>query len=96
MAVLAALSLVVAACGSDDDDSADTTMAPTTTEAPVTTMMSTTAACVPDGTLKLGYILPSTGSLAQINEAMVSAVDLAVQEIGDADIQSIEMVSGDS
>ena len=96
VAVLAALSLVVAACGSDDDESADTTMAPTTTEAPVTTMMSTTAACVPDGTLKLGYILPSTGSLAQINEAMVSAVDLAVQEIGDADIQILEMVSGDS
>jgi len=80
VAVLAALSLVVAACGSDDDESADTA----------------TTACVPDGTLKLGYILPSTGSLAQINEAMVSAVDLAVQEISDADIQGIEMVSGDS
>ena len=81
VALVAALSLVVAACGSDDDDSADTTMAPT---------------CVPDGTLKLGYILPSTGSLAFINEPMVKAVDLAVKEIDDAGIQDIEMISGDS
>lgn len=86
VAVVAALSLVVAACGSDDDDSADTTMAPTTT-AP---------SCVPDGTLKLGYILPSTGDLAFINEPMVGAVELAVNEIGDAGIQVIEMISGDS
>lgn len=91
VAVVAALSLVVAACGSDDDDSADTTMAPTTM-APTTTA----ASCVPDGTLKLGYILPSTGSLANINEPMVKAVELAVKEIGDAGIQDIEMISGDS
>lgn len=82
VAVVAALSLVVAACGSDDDDTADTT--------------TTAASCVPDGTLKLGYILPSTGSLANINEPMVKAVELAVKEIGDAGIQDIEMIPGDS
>lgn len=69
IAVVAALSLVVAACGSDDDG---------------------------DDTLKLGYILPSTGDLAFINEPMIGAVELAVQEINDAGIQSIEMISGDS
>ena len=96
VAVVAALSLVVAACGSDDDDSADTTVAPTTV-APTTMAPTTTAApCVPDGTLKLGYILPSTGSLANINEPMVKSVELAVKEIGDADIQVVEMISGDS
>ena len=95
VAVLAALSLVVAACGSDDDESSDP---PTTTEAPAPTMAPTTtaASCTPEGTLKLGYILPSTGSLAFINEPMVGAVELAVQEIGDAGIQDIEMSSGDS
>ena len=69
IAVLAALSLVVAACGSDDDG---------------------------DDTLKLGYILPATGDLAFINEPMIGAVELAVKEINDAGIQSIEMISGDS
>ena len=69
IAVVAALSLVVAACGSDDGG---------------------------DDTLKLGYILPSTGDLAFINEPMIGAVELAVQEINDAGIQSIEMISGDS
>ena len=69
IAVVAALSLVVAACGSDDDG---------------------------DDTLKLGYILPSTGDLAFINEPMIGAVELAVKEINDAGIQSIEMISGDS
>ncbi len=69
IAVVAALSLVVVACGSDDDG---------------------------DDTLKLGYILPSTGDLAFINEPMIGAVELAVQEINDAGIQSIEMISGDS
>ena len=88
VAVVAALSLVVAACGSDDDDSADTT----TTMAPTTTA----ASCVPDGTLKLGYILPSTGNLAFINDPMVGAVELAVNEIGEAGIQVIEMSAGDS
>ena len=91
VAVVAALSLVVAACGSDDDDSADTTVAPTTM-APTTTA----ASCVPDGTLKLGYILPSTGSLAYINKPMVNAAELAVKEIGDAGTQVVEMISGDS
>lgn len=46
--------------------------------------------------MKLGYILPSTGALAFINEPMVKAVELAVKEIGDAGIQGIEMISGDS
>ena len=115
MAVLAAISLVVAACGSDDDDSSDTTttssadtmaptmaptssMAPTTTAAPATTAVQEVnmTSCLGDDTLKLGYILPSTGALSFINGPMVGAVELAVQEIGDAGIQNIEMVSGDS
>ena len=119
VAVLAALSLVVAACGSDDDESSDptttteapaptmaptttaapaptTTMAPTTTAAPAPAPVATAASCVEDDTLKLGYILPSTGALAYINEPMAKAVELAVEEIGDAGIQGIEMVAGDS
>lgn len=90
-AIVATLSLVVAACGSDDEDSVDTTTAPSTM-APTTTA----ASCTPEGSLKLGYILPSTGSLAFINEPMVGAVELAVKEIDEADIQEIEMISGDS
>ena len=111
MAVLAAISLVVAACGSDDDDTSDTTttssadtmaptssMATTTTAAPATTasQVAGMSSCLGDDTLKLGYILPSTGALSFINGPMVGAVELAVQEISDAGIQSIEMVAGDS
>lgn len=96
VAILAVVSLVLAACGSDDDSSSDTT-APTTTAAPTTVAPTTTVApCAMDDTLKLGYILPSTGSLAFINDPMVKAVELAVSEIDDEGIQDIEMTAGDS
>ena len=96
VAILAVISLVLAACGSDDDSSSDTT-APTTTAAPTTVAPTTTVApCAMDDTLKLGYILPSTGSLAFINDPMVKAVELAVSEIDDEGIQDIEMTAGDS
>ena len=46
--------------------------------------------------LKLGYILPQTGSLAYLVDAMEGAVNLAVEEINREGIQRIDMLAGDS
>ena len=64
------------------------------TSEPSASLPSTPSAEVQD--LKLGYILPQTGSLAYLTDAMESGVALAVEEVNREGIQRIEMSAGDS
>ncbi len=76
VAVVGVASLALAACGGDDDDGGEGTGA---TEAP-----TEEAAATGDGTLKLGSLLPQTGSLAFLGPPEFAGVDLAVKEINEA------------
>lgn len=82
VAVLSVLSLFVAACGGNDSSDAEES-----SEIPAPADVQE---------LKLGYILPQTGSLAYLVDAMESAVSLAVEEINREGIQRIDMIAGDS
>jgi branched-chain amino acid transport system substrate-binding protein len=69
---------------------ATTTAAPATTMAPETTTTAapeTTTAALPenaDGVLKFGYLLPQTGTLSGIIDALVKPIEMAQSEIADA------------
>jgi branched-chain amino acid transport system substrate-binding protein len=83
VAVVASLALALAACGGDDDDDDDAsnTSAPEETTAPT----ETTAEAPPgDGVLRIGTLLPQTGSLAFLGDPMILAVKMAVEEINEA------------
>lgn len=68
LALAAAVSVTLAACGSDGSDAGAETQ---TTEAS-------------GGGLRIGTLLPVTGSLSQLGPPEIAGVDLAVQEIDDA------------
>ncbi len=95
-AALAALSLLAAACGGGNgtdttEGGSDTTAAEGTTTAPPQNEG--------DGTLKIGTLLPETGSLAFLGPPEFAGVDLAAQEINEAGGvlgQPIEVIDGDS
>ncbi|GAA0803939.1 ABC transporter substrate-binding protein [Spirilliplanes yamanashiensis] len=72
-AVLGAACLALSACA---DDSSDTPGTGATSQAP--------AAVPADGVLKIGTLLPQTGSLAFLGPPEFAGVDLAVKEINDA------------
>ncbi|MEZ5341637.1 MAG: ABC transporter substrate-binding protein [Acidimicrobiales bacterium] len=98
MALLAAFSLVAAACGSDAATTeTETTEAPATdtTEAPATdtteAMTDTTEAMTEgamsasaDGTLTVGTLIPITGDLAFLAPPEVAGARLAVEDINAA------------
>ena len=79
VAVLGVAGLVLTACGGDDDPGTDTKANETSAE-------ETSAAPVAegDGTLKIGTLLPSTGSLAFLGPPEFAGVDLAVKDINEA------------
>jgi len=77
VAVLGVAGLVLTACGSDDKTS--------TTDKPAASGSSSApAAAKGDGTLKLGTLLPQTGSLAFLGPPEFAGVDLALKDINDA------------
>jgi len=95
IALIAAASLSLAACGSDDADSGsdasgDATSAPTS------------GGGEGDGTLTIGSLLPQTGNLAFLGPPEFAGVELAVQEINEAggvlggNVEYIEGDSGDA
>ncbi len=101
-AVLLAFALVATACG--DDDSSDTTAGPAATT--TTTVAATTTTAAPattttepppttDGVLKIGYVLPQTGALAVIVDALIKPLEMGVEEITAAGGQ-VELLPGDS
>jgi branched-chain amino acid transport system substrate-binding protein len=71
VAVLSAACLALAACGDDKSNS------------PSTTATTGGAAAAGDGVLKIGTILPQTGSLAFLGPPEFAGVDLAIKDIND-------------
>jgi len=92
VAVLGVAGLVLTACGGDGD---------TETEPKATDGETTASEPVAkgDGTLKIGTLLPQTGSLAFLGPPEFAGVDLAAKDINDAGGvlgQQVEVVHSDS
>jgi branched-chain amino acid transport system substrate-binding protein len=98
VAVIAAGSLVLAACGGDDGDDDGDSASPTGSP----TAGSDAPQNEADGVLKLGTLLPQTGSLASLGPPEIAGVKLAVNEINDAGgvlgkpVEVIDADSGDT
>ena len=73
LVVVGVASLALAGCSSDDN-SGDSTSSPT----------AESTAAQGDGTLKIGTLLPQTGSLAFLGPPEFAGVDLAAKEINEA------------
>jgi len=95
VAVLGVAGLVLTACGGDDGDD-------TTAEPKDDTTSSAAPAAKGDGTLKIGTLLPQTGSLAFLGPPEFAGVDLAIQDINDAGgvngkpVEKVDSDSGDT
>ena len=74
-AVLGVAGLVLTACGGSSDTASTTPPSPGSDSA---------AAAKGDGTLKIGTLLPQTGSLAFLGPPEFAGVDLAIKDINDA------------
>ena len=91
LVVVGAASLALAGCSSDSGSS-DSSASPS----------AESSAAQGDGTLKIGTLLPQTGSLAFLGPPEFAGVDLAVEEINaaggvnDAQVESIVGDSGDT
>ena len=72
-----------------------TEAAPETTEAAETTTEATTAPTSADGELKIGYLLPQTGNLSAIIDALVKPIEMGTQEMADAGFD-VTIVPADS
>ncbi|HEX4812463.1 MAG TPA: ABC transporter substrate-binding protein [Nonomuraea sp.] len=77
LAVVAATSLALTACGGGDSNTA-------TQASPSAPASSAAPATKGDGTLTLGTLLPQTGSLAFLGPPEFAGVDLALKEINEA------------
>ena len=89
LVLVGAASLTLSACGGGGDDAAESSPSPT----------AEASAAQGDGTLKIGTLLPQTGSLAFLGPPEFAGVNLAAQEINDAGGvlgQQVEVVIGDS
>ena len=92
VAVLGVAGLVLTACGGDDD-------AGTTDEPKASGSSSAAAGAKGDGTLKIGTLLPQTGSLAFLGPPEFAGVDLAIKDINDAggvNGKQVEVTNSDS
>ena len=96
VAVLGVAGLVLTACGGDDT----TTGAGGNTDEPTTSETSPDSGDVQgDGTLKIGTLLPQTGSLEFLGPPEFAGVDLAVKDINEAGGvlgKDVEVTHGDS
>jgi branched-chain amino acid transport system substrate-binding protein len=73
-ALVAVAALALTACGDDDDDAAT----------PNSTASASTKVNTGNGVLKIGTLLPETGSLAILGPPEIAAVKLAIQDINAA------------
>ena len=111
--VTAAATLVIAGCsssdsGSDGGSEASSSAAVESTPAPPGLGLAQKLACNPPkavpgpastATLKVGTLLPATGSLAFLGPPMEAGVELAIKDINAAGgvlDQPVELVTGDS
>lgn len=88
LAIVMAFSLIAAACGDDDDSTSSDDSTDEGTD-------NGTSEDNGDGELKIGYVLPQTGDLAPIIDALVKPLELAEQEITEAGGE-FTLVPGDS
>lgn len=94
VAVLGVAGLVLTACGDSDDAATE----PKASGSP----SPSAAAAKGDGTLKIGTLLPQTGSLAFLGPPEFAGVDLAIKDINDAGgvlgkpVEKIDSDSGDT
>jgi branched-chain amino acid transport system substrate-binding protein len=109
-AMVLAIALVAAACSSDDADDTTTTAAAaetTTTAAETTTTAAeTTTTAAADTTeapmayepipLKIGTVLPQTGQLATIIDALESGIKLGIEDVNAASPDLVTVEFGDS
>lgn len=89
--IVAGLAAGGAACSSDDQQPAPTTLPPVTTTTPEPRGNI-------DGRLTIGVLLPQTGDAAPLGTPMVTAVELAVQQInaaGGVNGQDVRLVERD-
>jgi len=97
LTLLFALALVAAACGDDDDGDEGAT-----TDDTEASDDEGTSSGGGDGVLKIGTLLPETGSLAFLGPPEFAGVELAIQEINEAggvlgnDVESVKGDSGDT
>ena len=90
-AVLGVAGLVLTACGGSSDTASTTPSKSGSASAP--------AGAKGDGTLKIGTLLPQTGSLAFLGPPEFAGVDLAVKDINDAggvNGKQVEVTNSDS
>jgi len=93
VAVVGIAVLALAACGGDDTGDTGATAEPTATE---------TAVAQGDGVLKLGTLLPQTGSLAFLGPPEFAGVNLGVKDVNDAGgvlgkpVEKVDSDSGDT
>jgi branched-chain amino acid transport system substrate-binding protein len=83
LALIFALTIIGAACGGDDDDDSANAGNDDKTTTTAAGDDDDAAAAEGDGTLKIGTLLPETGSLAFLGPPEFAGVDLAVQEINE-------------
>ncbi|NGP06984.1 ABC transporter substrate-binding protein [Rhodococcus sp. 14C212] len=103
-AVFGAASLALAGCSSDSDDSAaagsgDSAASATTVTTDCEPAQATAGATPVTTPLKIGTLLPETGSLAFLGPPEVAAVRLAVDDVNAAGgvlSQPVELITGDS
>ena len=104
-AVLGAVTLALAGCSSDSDDSTSSSAegggsaTATTVDTDCEPEQATAGATPATGPLKIGTLLPETGSLAFLGPPEVAAVRLAVDEVNAAGgvlNQPVELIPGDS
>jgi ABC-type branched-subunit amino acid transport system substrate-binding protein len=91
VAVLGVAGLVLTACGGDD--------AGTTDKPSASGSSSAAPGAKGDGTLKIGTLLPQTGSLAFLGPPEFAGVDLAIKDINDAggvNGKQVEVTNSDS
>lgn len=94
--VLGAFSLLATACGSDDASETEDTEETTTTAAESGGSGGDRGNV--DGVLKIGTLVPQTGDLNTIHDALATPIELAVKEINDAGGvlgKDVEVVPGD-
>lgn len=93
VAVLGVAGLVLTACGDDAETKAEPKDTATTSAAPE---------AKGDGTLKIGTLLPQTGSLAFLGPPEFAGVDLALKDINEAggvngkEVEKVDSDSGDT
>ena len=99
LAALALLAAVAASCGGDPADAPAAPPAPATESPPPASEPPPEPAPAPhDGgrELLVGYVLPSTGSLAIIGEPIINGVEMARSDINESGHMTVRLLPGDS